>query len=155
MRLALWLSACTITSSNLAMKKILPWMIITIILNASCQSVSRDDITRLQLDNYKLHQRIDSLSLKINLLLASQQSKTVGTKKKSSKKTSVIKEQVFLAPSSSSADQESRYSAPSSNSKRSTVTTEAYSNRCQATTKKGSQCKRNARSGGYCWQHGG
>lgn len=26
---------------------------------------------------------------------------------------------------------------------------------CQAITKKGTQCKRSARSGGYCWQHGG
>ena len=25
--------------------------------------------------------------------------------------------------------------------------------RCQATTKKGKQCKRNASSGSYCWQH--
>lgn len=30
-----------------------------------------------------------------------------------------------------------------------------YSARCQAPTKKGTQCKRSARSGGYCWQHGG
>ena len=30
-----------------------------------------------------------------------------------------------------------------------------YSPRCQAITKKGSQCKRNARSGRYCWQHRG
>ncbi len=30
------------------------------------------------------------------------------------------------------------------------------SGRCQATTKKGTQCKRNASSGSnYCWQHGG
>lgn len=30
------------------------------------------------------------------------------------------------------------------------------SGRCQATTKKGTQCKRNAASGSkYCWQHGG
>lgn len=29
------------------------------------------------------------------------------------------------------------------------------SGRCQATTKKGTQCKRNAKSGSkYCWQHG-
>lgn len=28
-------------------------------------------------------------------------------------------------------------------------------NRCQAITKKGTQCKRTARSGDYCWQHGG
>ncbi len=27
--------------------------------------------------------------------------------------------------------------------------------RCQATTKKGTQCKRSARSNSYCWQHGG
>ncbi|TCJ13283.1 hypothetical protein EPD60_12885 [Flaviaesturariibacter flavus] len=26
---------------------------------------------------------------------------------------------------------------------------------CSATTKKGSRCSRSARSGGYCWQHGG
>ena len=30
------------------------------------------------------------------------------------------------------------------------------SGRCQATTQKGTQCKRNARAGSkYCWQHGG
>jgi hypothetical protein len=33
---------------------------------------------------------------------------------------------------------------------------EAVSVRCQATTKKGTQCKRNAKPGSsYCWQHGG
>ena len=31
-----------------------------------------------------------------------------------------------------------------------------YSGRCQAITKKGTQCKRNASEGSiYCWQHGG
>jgi hypothetical protein len=30
----------------------------------------------------------------------------------------------------------------------------AYSQRCQAVTKKGTQCKRNAQAGSiYCWQH--
>jgi hypothetical protein len=34
--------------------------------------------------------------------------------------------------------------------------TEATSSRCQATTKKGTQCKRTAKAGSsYCWQHGG
>jgi hypothetical protein len=28
-------------------------------------------------------------------------------------------------------------------------------NRCQAITKKGTQCKRTAKGGDYCWQHGG
>ena len=32
----------------------------------------------------------------------------------------------------------------------------ARSTRCQATTKKGTQCSRNAKAGSsYCWQHGG
>lgn len=31
----------------------------------------------------------------------------------------------------------------------------ATTGRCQAITKKGKQCSRKARSGGYCWQHGG
>lgn len=43
-------------------------------------------------------------------------------------------------------------SSVSSTSTKSNVT----SGRCQATTKKGTQCKRNARAGSkYCWQHGG
>jgi len=28
-------------------------------------------------------------------------------------------------------------------------------NRCQAITKKGTQCKRKAKNDGYCWQHAG
>jgi hypothetical protein len=35
------------------------------------------------------------------------------------------------------------------------VQRESFSSRCQAITKKGSQCKRTAKNGGYCWQHGG
>jgi hypothetical protein len=31
----------------------------------------------------------------------------------------------------------------------------ASDGQCNATTKKGSRCSRSARSGGYCWQHGG
>lgn len=30
-----------------------------------------------------------------------------------------------------------------------------YSGQCMAITKKGTRCKRAARSNGYCWQHGG
>jgi hypothetical protein len=35
------------------------------------------------------------------------------------------------------------------------VKAKAQSTQCQAITKKGTQCSRAARSGGYCWQHGG
>ena len=31
--------------------------------------------------------------------------------------------------------------------------TPASSGQCQATTQKGTRCKRNAKSSGYCWQH--
>jgi outer membrane lipopolysaccharide assembly protein LptE/RlpB len=37
----------------------------------------------------------------------------------------------------------------------SSSTTKNYSGQCMATTKKGTRCKRSARSNGYCWQHGG
>lgn len=30
-----------------------------------------------------------------------------------------------------------------------------HAGRCQAVTKKGTQCKRAARNNNYCWQHGG
>lgn len=34
------------------------------------------------------------------------------------------------------------------------ISANAYAQQCQATTKKGTQCKRNAQAGSvYCWQH--
>ncbi len=46
-------------------------------------------------------------------------------------------------------------STPKSQSKKVNTTSESvYRGRCQATTKKGTQCKRNAQTGSrYCWQH--
>jgi micrococcal nuclease len=47
------------------------------------------------------------------------------------------------------------YSSPSP-PVRATPSRETYSGRCQATTKKGTQCSRSAKTGSrYCWQHGG
>jgi len=31
----------------------------------------------------------------------------------------------------------------------------SQNDRCQGITKKGAQCKRKAKTNGYCWQHGG
>ena len=42
----------------------------------------------------------------------------------------------------------------SSSSTRS-YSTPTQNGRCQAITKKGTQCKRKAKNNGYCWQHGG
>ena len=40
------------------------------------------------------------------------------------------------------------------NANRDNSTKQSYAGRCQATTKKGSQCKRTASAGSnYCWQH--
>lgn len=42
------------------------------------------------------------------------------------------------------------------NKSKSTIVKDTYSGRCQAITKKGTQCKRTASHGSkYCWQHGG
>lgn len=57
---------------------------------------------------------------------------------------------VCKPPTSESATESIRSVTPS------TKKSEGYSGRCQATTKKGTQCKRNAKPGSsYCWQHGG
>jgi hypothetical protein len=49
-----------------------------------------------------------------------------------------------------------RAAAPTSEAAPAYSGMEATSARCQATTQKGSQCKRNAKTGSrYCWQHGG
>ncbi len=41
------------------------------------------------------------------------------------------------------------------NNRRSYSSGSANSRQCNAMTKRGSQCLRSSRSGGYCWQHGG
>jgi len=48
------------------------------------------------------------------------------------------------------------YSSGSKSKSSSGSKSKAYKSRCSATTKKGTQCKRNSKSGSsYCWQHGG
>lgn len=54
------------------------------------------------------------------------------------------------------SDKEATVKETSSTVSKSSSKSEMSSGRCQATTKNGTQCKRNARSGSkYCWQHGG
>ena len=53
-----------------------------------------------------------------------------------------------------SSDNLSTKNAISVKKKSSTASQSTYSGRCQATTQKGTQCKRNAQVGSrYCWQH--
>jgi len=60
--------------------------------------------------------------------------------------------------SSSSENQSSTSSSNTTEVKKQSSEPKSYSTsgRCQATTKKGTQCKRKAAAGSnYCWQHGG
>lgn len=96
-----------------------------------------------------LNSRIDALERKLDSLMAKEKEVPV-VKKKKPKTTSPTQTAlpVVSTPTSSPTASSNYNSQP----RRSTQT---YSVRCQAITKKGTQCKRNARSGGYCWQHGG
>jgi hypothetical protein len=47
-------------------------------------------------------------------------------------------------------------STPTASPRAASTTRAEVGGRCQATTRKGTQCKRSAKSGSsYCWQHGG
>lgn len=100
-----------------------------------------------------LHQEIGRLNARIDSLVAvislQQQDGEVVTqiKKKSKKRTQSSPKQYQAA---------SLYSPSSGNNDNYRSSNQSSSSyHCQATTKKGNQCSRKARSGGYCWQHGG
>lgn len=111
----------------------------------SCGTEVKDHQT-LYLENEisRLNGRIDSL---VGVLSLQQEAaRAPETPKKGAKK----KKSSNLSRSTVASGYAS-YSASSGSRK----TSSSYSGQCQATTKKGYQCSRKARSGGYCWQHGG
>ena len=112
----------------------------------SCEGKT-DSLQYVELQNQvtQLNQRIDSL---ITVLTVKENEKPKVVKPKT-KKNTVSNTLTTRVPQSSSS---SSYSAYSSSPKQSSS---SNSGRCQAITKKGFQCSRSARSGGYCWQHGG
>lgn len=58
--------------------------------------------------------------------------------------------------SKSKRDDNTSKSVKTSRKRHTTKYVDTYSGRCQAITKKGTQCKRTAKAGSkYCWQHGG
>ncbi len=85
----------------------------------------------LEENNRNLNQRIDQLLLQLQ---ASNPNLNVGTP------STVPQNNSLTTPQTSDP-------APSKPSS-------SYG-RCGATTKKGTQCSRSAKSNGYCWQHGG
>ena len=91
-------------------------------------------IAMLEENNRNLNQRIDNMLFNL--------------------KNNNLNSPINTVPSSSSINNNSAVSqpvAPSVNSPKPS----SSGGRCGATTKKGSQCSRSAKSNGYCWQHGG
>lgn len=108
----------------------------------SCTTQANPDINLNDYENLKY--RVTILETRVDSLVSVMQEKA---KPKSSKKGKKNNSSVNSTTSSNA----SYLSSGSSSSYKSS----SYSGRCQATTKKGYQCSRSARSRGYCWQHGG
>lgn len=123
---------------------------------SSCNN-SKNNCSELKSENLTLRLKVDSLErLNKDLITQLQNSQTKIGKKANNKRP--IKESSFSTPkkksysstnNSSTTKSTSLYSSPKQNKP------SAYSGQCRAITKKGTRCSRKARSGGYCWQHGG
>lgn len=151
------------------MKKVLVVCICLALI--SCNSLSVAELEKVKLENATLRNTVDSLRNALSALTYVEPRRSNIKKKKSSKKgstsnstTSVqnIPYSAFSATSSDDAKpavtERSSHQVTTPEPVRSYPTRSksvSYSGRCQATTKKGSQCKRTANSGSYCWQHGG
>jgi len=103
----------------------------------SCNNAENDRIQNLERDVEALKLKVNQLEAKNDSLLTINLYQNRTTKKTlNSKPVQVIKQ---------SSQSKSISTSNSSN----------YSGQCMAITKKGTRCKRAARSNGYCWQHGG
>jgi len=91
-------------------------------------------VSILEENNRALNQRIDQIVLNL----------------KSNNSNNNINSSNSSVPQNTNESTTINSSTPPSTSKPST----SYG-RCGATTKKGTQCSRSAKSNGYCWQHGG
>lgn len=122
----------------------------------SCNNF-KSDCSDLKADNSVLQTRIDSLENSNKNLTTQLQKNGAKVAKKQSKKNKISynpslsesKQQSNTSSNNSAAQSSSLYSTP--RQKKSS----SYSGQCMAITKKGTRCSRNARSGRYCWQHGG
>jgi hypothetical protein len=117
-----------------------------VLLFTSCSTKAPID-KNCEIKSMQLQQRIDSLETALNDLKAKMvdaQSQQKKSKKKKGDKNQLSPE---LGIPMGSVDP-----LPTKNNIRNPA---SYSGQCMAITKRGTQCKRAARSGGYCWQHGG
>jgi SMC interacting uncharacterized protein involved in chromosome segregation len=125
--------------------KSLSLVIVTCLLFTSC--ISDPSTAEVKQEMQLLKSQVEELKLEVELL-----KKPISTKqleKKSKGKAKLTSKAIPLTTANES-------SSISVSATRSISSTKSYSSgRCQAITKKGSQCKRSASSGSsYCWQHG-
>ncbi|WP_295935448.1 hypothetical protein [uncultured Alistipes sp.] len=111
----------------------------------------QEEVDVLVGDNLKLSKEVDSLKQVLNHYASLQKAHNELTKAyESLRKETPQQNQNDTRSASSTSKSKSSITVSTKNR----TSTPAYSGRCQATTKKGTQCSRNAQSGRhYCWQH--
>jgi hypothetical protein len=119
-----------------------------IIAFTSCSDVNSSQLYNLRLENAKLSSRVNLLQDSLNLVV-SQLPQPLRIKSKRARKQSRSVDSMVMSSNVISAV------TRTAKRKHSYVSHISYSGQCMATTKKGYRCFRSARSGGYCWQHGG
>lgn len=93
-----------------------------------------------------LQARVKQLEERVNFLEAAI-ARSQGIDIKELERSAEIPQGIMGQPVPSANSNSNKFSEPKS-------TRQSYTGRCQATTKKGTQCKRTAQSGSiYCWQH--
>jgi hypothetical protein len=103
------------------------------VLLLACNSGQEAEIKRMKNEVATLRQQMDSIIYNKPLVLSAVSEKPVKAKKKAGPAATALYTPPVRKASSSGS----------------------FSGACQAITKRGSQCSRKPRSGGYCWQHGG
>ena len=146
-------------------KHLFSLLLIMILTSCGTSQILKDDISNLkskmyhlESQNKELTEKLDNLTQRVtiqerNLKTVTQELDGVKSELKKRIEIPVI---TSIQTSTSSTKSTSTKSATSAKSNSSTVSksTSTYSGRCQATTKKGTQCKRMAQDGRkYCWQH--
>ena len=119
-----------------AMRRLLIFIIVC--FSATACTIPTTDTSKLEMKIDELNRRITKVELTLEMIQASSAPQDNSSQVK--KKASISKK-----PQS--------YSSQSVNSER--QNSSGNIGQCNATTKKGTRCKRTARSKGYCWQHGG
>ena len=153
------------------MKKYLfPLLSLMVLTSCGTSQVLKDDIStltskvyHLESQNKELAEKVEKLTQRVaiqesSLKSVSQELNSVKIELKNQMEAPIaIPPQVSTTHSNgSSSTKSSSTKNTSTRSHSSTVSksTSTYSGRCQATTKKGTQCKRMAQAGrNYCWQH--